>query len=194
MLAAAKVRSTDATGSPSIARSFLAGGEACFSTTRGCCTAMHGGQLAGRDWLRHSSITTTERHYGRYVPSAVSHRPATPSKPRSMRPAPHTTTGATCAPCIPRLSEVGPVALRRDWHAFACHRMLRDRDCLEDSQTPAAPLCGGICRSAANPTNNSRRRRLAQFGDVRTGQTAVHIIDFGAVGVPTPSSTVPVRP
>jgi len=100
-----------------------------FRALAGCWVAMRDGLLVARDWLRHSSITTTERHYGRYVRTAVSDLPAT--------------------------------ALDTTRHA-----------------TQTAP----------NDT------RLAQFGNVRTGQTAVHIIDFGAVGVPTPSSTVPVRP
>lgn len=43
-----------------------------FRALAGCWVAMRDGLLVARDWLRHSSVTTTERHYGRYVRTQVS--------------------------------------------------------------------------------------------------------------------------
>lgn len=43
-----------------------------FRALAGCWVAMRDGLLVARDWLRHSSVTTTERHYGRYVRTTVS--------------------------------------------------------------------------------------------------------------------------
>jgi integrase len=42
-----------------------------FRALAGCWVAMRDGLLVARDWLRHSSVTTTERHYGRYVRTQV---------------------------------------------------------------------------------------------------------------------------
>lgn len=38
----------------------------------GCWVAMRDGLLVARDWLRHASVTTTERNYGRYIRTQVS--------------------------------------------------------------------------------------------------------------------------
>lgn len=38
----------------------------------GCWVAMRDGLLVARDWMRHSSVTTTERNYGRYIRTQVS--------------------------------------------------------------------------------------------------------------------------
>jgi integrase len=46
-----------------------------FRALAGCWVAMNDGLLVARDWLRHSSVTTTERHYGRYVRTSVTDRP-----------------------------------------------------------------------------------------------------------------------
>ena len=43
-----------------------------FRALAGCWVAMRDGLLVARDWLRHSSVTTTEKHYGRYVRTQVS--------------------------------------------------------------------------------------------------------------------------
>ena len=48
-----------------------------FRALAGCWVAMRDGLLVARDWLRHSSVTTTERHYGRYVRTCVTDAPAT---------------------------------------------------------------------------------------------------------------------
>jgi len=42
-----------------------------FRALAGCRVAMRDGLLVARDWLRHASVTTTERHYGRYVRTTV---------------------------------------------------------------------------------------------------------------------------
>lgn len=42
-----------------------------FRALAGCWVAMRDGLLVARDWLRHASVTTTERHYGRYVRTQV---------------------------------------------------------------------------------------------------------------------------
>ncbi len=42
-----------------------------FRALAGCWVAMRDGLLVARDWLRHSSVTTTEKHYGRYVRTQV---------------------------------------------------------------------------------------------------------------------------
>lgn len=41
----------------------------------GCEVAMRDGLLVARDWLRHSSVTTTERNYGRYIRTQVTDAP-----------------------------------------------------------------------------------------------------------------------
>jgi integrase len=46
-----------------------------FRALAGCWVAMRDGLLVARDWLRHSSVTTTERHYGRYVRTCASDVP-----------------------------------------------------------------------------------------------------------------------
>jgi integrase len=46
-----------------------------FRALAGCWVAMRDGILVARDWLRHSSVTTTERNYGRYVRTTVSDVP-----------------------------------------------------------------------------------------------------------------------
>ncbi len=38
----------------------------------GCWVAMRDGLLVARDWMRHASVTTTERNYGRYIRTQVS--------------------------------------------------------------------------------------------------------------------------
>ncbi|MFN0130304.1 MAG: hypothetical protein ACKV19_26880, partial [Verrucomicrobiales bacterium] len=52
-----------------------------FRALAGCWVAMRDGLLVARDWLRHSSVTTTERHYGRYVRTTVSDIPVTALAP-----------------------------------------------------------------------------------------------------------------
>lgn len=41
----------------------------------GCQVAMRDGLLVAKDWLRHSSVTTTERNYGRYIRTQASDAP-----------------------------------------------------------------------------------------------------------------------
>ena len=48
-----------------------------FRALAGCWVAMRDGLLVARDWLRHSSVTTTEKHYGRYVRTQVTDVPVT---------------------------------------------------------------------------------------------------------------------
>ncbi len=43
-----------------------------FRALAGCWVAMRDGLLVARDWLRHASVTTTERNYGRYIRTQVS--------------------------------------------------------------------------------------------------------------------------
>lgn len=46
-----------------------------FRAWAGCQIAMKHGLLAARDFLRHASITTTEKYYGRYIRQQIPHIP-----------------------------------------------------------------------------------------------------------------------
>lgn len=46
-----------------------------FRALAGCRVAQRDGLLVARDWLRHSSVTTTERNYGRYIRTQVTDTP-----------------------------------------------------------------------------------------------------------------------
>jgi integrase len=59
-----------------------------FRALAGCWVAMRDGLLVARDWLRHSSVTTTEQHYGRYVRTTVSDT-AVDTAPRSVQDTPN---------------------------------------------------------------------------------------------------------
>jgi integrase len=65
-----------------------------FRALAGCWVAMRDGLLVARDWLRHASVTTTERHYGRYVRTAVSDT-AWDTGSRSLQTAPNVATSTS---------------------------------------------------------------------------------------------------
>lgn len=62
-----------------------------FRALAGCWVAMRDGLLVARDWLRHASVTTTERNYGRYIRTQVTDAAPTLSAPAALDTALDTT-------------------------------------------------------------------------------------------------------
>lgn len=70
-----------------------------FRAFGGSQVAMRDGLLAARDWCRHSSQATTEKHYGRYVKTHISVAPITlHEQPANILPLPTPAPSAASAP------------------------------------------------------------------------------------------------